>query len=381
MNKDVTIVGAGIGGLATAIAWSKCGGVVKVFERSAELSEAGAGIWIPPNAMQIFDRLGVADDIRRSGVEISRAELHDYRAGLLQEIETKSTGGYFTVAIHRQRLQRILATYAAKTAEIRYAHPVAGLKQDRSRVLLQFPNAIIHEAKLVIGCDGIHSAVRQTLFPKVQPRYSGQTSWRAVVTHQLAAEFAHQGREIWAPAARFGFSRLSENEVYWYATADAPEGESESHEEARSRLLRMAEPFPAPVGELVSATLPEAIIRTDLWDLPTLENWHCGRVLLLGDAAHATTPNLGQGAAQAVEDSWMLAQLLAGGDDFARAFEAFEQKRRKRTEMVIRRAWQLGKLAHLGGPKRQLRNFAFWLTPGALLRAQTNALYEPQMQG
>lgn len=314
MTKDVAVVGAGIGGLSTAIALSRAGWRVRVFERSSGMSETGAGIWIPPNAMQIFSFLGMAHAIQRSGVEILSAELRDYHGRVLQRVETKGSNGFSNVAIHRQTLQAILVEYAARAADIRYGHELVGVQQDHSRVLLEFLNGVRHEPDIAVGCDGIHSAVRESLFPEVHPRYSGQTSWRAVVHAQLPNEFSGRSIEIWAPGARFGCSRISENQVYWYATADAPEGGSETAEQAKARLLRRAALFPAPVGELVSATAPGAIIRTDLSDVPSLANWHQGRVVLLGDAAHATTPNLGQGAAQAVEDSCFLAQTLTSDE-------------------------------------------------------------------
>src|SRR5579871_6103865 len=106
--ENVAIIGAGIGGLTAAIALSRHGARVRIYERASALSEAGAGIWVPPNGMRVLSHVGIAEQIRQSGIEIRSAELHDYRAGRLQTIETRSSGGWTNIAIHRQTLQKIL---------------------------------------------------------------------------------------------------------------------------------------------------------------------------------------------------------------------------------------------------------------------------------
>jgi 2-polyprenyl-6-methoxyphenol hydroxylase-like FAD-dependent oxidoreductase len=137
----------------------------------------------------------------------------------------------------------------------------------------------------------------------------------------------------------------------------------------------MAEVFPPPILDLVSATPREAIFRTDLWDLPGLTTWHRRRVMLLGDAAHAATPNLGQGGAQAMEDAWTLARELADTPDVSRAFLEFERRRLATTQSVVRMAWRLGKAAHLSGFGRVLRNSALRAMPDAVTHRQIDALY------
>jgi 2-polyprenyl-6-methoxyphenol hydroxylase-like FAD-dependent oxidoreductase len=371
---QVAIIGAGISGLAAAIALSRRGAAVQLFERAASLSERGAGIWVPPNAMQVLALLGVAEDVKRAGIEISSAELHDYRTGLLQTVETRGSRGWTNVAIHRQVLQQILADHA-KT-EIQFGHELQTLAQTDSDVLLQFSNSTTHRAGVVLGADGIHSAARRALFPDTRLRYSGQTSWRATVAFELPRPSAHKSLEIWAPGARFGYSAIAEKQVYWYATADAPPGGGEPPGEDKDRLARMAKRFPPPILELVSATPGAAILRTDLWDLPGLATWHHGRVLLLGDAAHPATPNLGQGGAQAIEDAWVLADVLGDARDLAPAFLELERRRKPRTRLVVTRAWQLGKLAHLGGLRRMLRNLALRATPSSILRKEVKTLYD-----
>ena len=201
--ENVAIIGAGIGGLASAIALSRYGATVRIFERSSCLSEAGAGIWIPPNGMQVLASLGIADEVKRAGVEIASAEVLDYRAGHLQTTETISSGGWTNIAIHRQALQQILKEHVPE-GSIEFGHEFVGLVEGQSRVSLRFSNSVRHEASIVLGADGIHSGTRRCLFPEVRLRYSGQTSWRGVTRFSLPPGVARRGVEVWSPGARFG---------------------------------------------------------------------------------------------------------------------------------------------------------------------------------
>jgi 2-polyprenyl-6-methoxyphenol hydroxylase-like FAD-dependent oxidoreductase len=260
-------------------------------------------------------------------------------------------------------------------AQFYSGHELLGLAQEENLVSLQFSNSNTRSTSVVLGADGIHSVARRCLFPEAKLRYSGQTSWRAVVGFEVPTISSHKSLEIWAPGARFGYSAVSPDQVYWYATVNAPPGQSESSDQTKERLIRMAEVFPPPILDLVSATPREAIFRTDLWDLPGLTTWHRRRVMLLGDAAHAATPNLGQGGAQAMEDAWTLARELADTPDVSRAFLEFERRRLATTQSVVRMAWRLGKAAHLSGFGRVLRNSALRAMPDAVTHRQIDALY------
>jgi 2-polyprenyl-6-methoxyphenol hydroxylase-like FAD-dependent oxidoreductase len=372
--ENVAVIGAGIGGLASAIALSRRGANVRIFERSSCLLEAGAGIWIPPNGMRVLASLGIADEVKRAGMEIASAEVLDSRAGRLQTTETISSDGWTNIAIHRQTLQQILKKHVAE-GTIEFGHELVGLVEEQNHVSLRFTNSVGHHADIVLAADGIHSATRRCLFPGLQLRYSGQTSWRAVTGFSLPPHAAREGVEIWSPGVRFGYSLIAASQVYWYATADAPPGQTEPPEQARNRFIAMARSFKSPIPEMVEATPSAAILRTDLWDLPALSNWGRGPVILLGDAAHAATPNVGQGGAQALEDAWTLANVLADAPDVQHALSAFELQRMKRAQQVGKMSWQVGKLAHMGGLGRSIRNVFIRAMPRKIARRQADALY------
>ncbi|HEX2190869.1 MAG TPA: FAD-dependent monooxygenase [Longimicrobiaceae bacterium] len=379
MTGRVVIVGGGIGGLTLAIALRQKGIEVRVYEAAPELRAAGAGIWVPPNAMQVLDRLGMAGAVLDRGERLERAEIRDCRGGVLQAADVGAAArrfGFPTVAIHRGRLQRVLLDHLPADL-VHVGRECTGIESAGGPASACFADGSVQEGAVVVGADGAHSRVREALFPGTALRYSGQSSYRAVVPHRLPDAFAATGWEVWGPGRRFGFSAVGGGEVYWYATLDAPAGERDAGPDVtRRRLDALAAGFPAPVPELVAATDPARTLRTDMYDLPRLRSWHRGRVVLLGDAAHATTPNLGQGGAQAMEDAWVLAEQLASRPDPEAAFAAYQRIREPKARMVVDRSRVLGRIAHLRNPlARGLRNSLLRLTPASVALRQMEALY------
>jgi 2-polyprenyl-6-methoxyphenol hydroxylase-like FAD-dependent oxidoreductase len=379
MSERVVVVGAGIGGLVLAIALRQRGIEPVVYEAAPELRAAGAGIWVPPNAMQVLARLGLADAVAREGSRLERAELRDFRAGLLQAAdvgEAARSFGWPTVAVHRGRLQRVLLDHLGPDA-VRVARECREVVQADGEAVARFADGSEVRAEVVVGADGAHSRVREAVAPGARLRYSGQSSYRAVAPFRLPDGFSGVGWEVWGPGRRFGFSAIGTGEVYWYATLGAPPGERDaSPAETRRRLDAMSAPFPTPVPELVAATDAERMIRTDMYDLPALPAWHRGRVVLLGDAAHATTPNLGQGGAQAMEDAWVLADRLAANPRPEDAFAAYQRVRERKARRVVDTSRRLGGIVHYSNPvARGLRNLALRLTPASVARKQMEELY------
>ncbi len=169
---------------------------------------------------------------------------------------------------------------------------------------VRFSDGSATQADLLIGADGLHSVIRQQLFPSIAVRYSGQTCFRGIASFTLPPQLARTCQEWWSGEYRFGFSAIDAQHVYWFAPMLAPTGRPETF--AELRLENRYAAFPALVPALLRHTPPTEIIRTDLYELPSLPYWRQGRVVLLGDAAHAMTPNLGQGGAQAIEDAVVL---------------------------------------------------------------------------
>jgi 2-polyprenyl-6-methoxyphenol hydroxylase-like FAD-dependent oxidoreductase len=377
--SGVAIVGGGIGGLAAAIALQQRGIEAHVHEAAERLEVVGAGIWMPPNAMAVFERLGLADAIVEAGAPIWRPEIHDATSGALQVVDLAvgkhaSTRRWTTVAIHRGLLQDVLASAVAPET-LHLGRVCRALHQGEKQATLVFSDGSEHAAEVVIGADGLRSVVRQALFPNVALRYSGQTSYRAVQPFKLPPELTGAGREIWGPGRRFGFSAIDSEQAYWYATLDAPVGEQDDPGTLRAHLGAVFREFPQLVRDMVRDGTT-GIVRTDLHDFRPLPRWHAGRVVLLGDAAHATTPNLGQGAAQAIEDAWVLAEQMSRAPDPTTAFAGYQRIRMPKARRVTRLSRQLGHLAHLSNRAgRQVRNAVLRSLPDAVARRQMEALF------
>jgi 2-polyprenyl-6-methoxyphenol hydroxylase-like FAD-dependent oxidoreductase len=381
---DVLIVGGGIGGLTAAIALRQKGIDAHVYEQAAALEPVGAGILVPPNAMQILARLGLADAVRAGGVEIERAEIRDHRGRRLQTIDLADAArrhGAPIVALHRARLHATLLAHLPDDAVhlgarcIDVAHRGDGVA---GSVDVRFEDGRTASGAVVVGADGVHSVVRESVAARARPRYSGQTAYRGLARFRLPDAYRACGAEVWAPGRRVGFATIGEDAVYWFATFDAPP--TTGRGEAPDLVARLAD-FDAPIPDLVAATDARCVLRTDLYDLAPLATWHAGRIVLLGDAAHASTPNLGQGGAQAIEDAWVLADRLAAAPDgsaheIERALAAYERRRAPKADLVVRQSRRIGHMAHLANPVgRELRNALMRLTPAAAMRRQIDRIY------
>jgi 2-polyprenyl-6-methoxyphenol hydroxylase-like FAD-dependent oxidoreductase len=378
LSLDVAVIGAGIGGLTTAIALRQRGIDAHVYESAPSIRSAGAGLMLSPNAMQVLRRLGIAEQVIAAGLPLERAEIHDARSGLLQSIDLADAQRRFgepTVAIHRRRLHKILLAELAVGRVFTNAACESILVKD-GWPAARFTNGRVVMPDLIIGADGQRSAVREFVAPGHPLRYSGQTSYRAIASLDLPAEFAGASREIWSAHCRFGYAAVAPGEVYWFVAADSPAGEFRSAEETADELREMLASFPTPVSSLLDATAPVDILRTDMYDVVPFEGWNRDRVVLLGDAAHATTPNLGQGAAQAIEDALVLADQLDTHTRVSDALKSYEVIRQPKTRFIIERSRQIGRVAHVANPVgRAMRNLAVRCTPASVARRQLDRLY------
>ncbi len=373
----VSIIGGGITGLSTAIAFGKCGIDCQVFEKTSTIKTVGAGIWMQPNALKVLDWMGVGDSVRNQGMTLLRPDLTNSKLAPFRKTKTdlsKDSDGSLIVAIHRARLQSILMETIPK-GQVKLGKECRNLSKEGDRTVMQF-NDGDESTDIVLGADGIHSLVRKQLFPDSSLRYSGQTSWRGVAKMSLPEEYKQKGLEAWGNRIRFGFSPISENEVYWFAVALAPEGDSDP-KDVKKRLLDTFNSFHPLVKEIIDQT--ETIIRSDIHDLRRLDNWHKGGVGLIGDAAHATTPNMGQGGCQGIEDAYYFATTLRNSPDAETAFRTFEEKRRKKVDYVVNNSWQFGQLAHSKWGQR-LAITLIRLTPESVMQKQMKKLYEVYIQ-
>ena len=363
--KEVVIIGGGIGGLCTAIALQQNGFEVRVYEKVKKLGEVGAGLTLWSNAIKALRAIGVADQVINAGSKVTRSHirtasgdmLHDARMG-----EMEAQYGEPVVAIHRAALHEILIS-ALKPNTLKLGIGLTKFEQDADKVTVHFDHGKTDSADLLIGADGIHSAVRRQMFPEIQLRYSGYTAWRGVVETENEAALGLTS-ESWGVGARFGIVRVDKSRVYWFATCNQPVGEKSTGEERKAKLLSLFKDWHDPINYLLDSTPADAILQNDISDIPPFASWTQGRVTLLGDSAHPTTPNMGQGACMAIESAYVLSRSLKEEADHRSALMRYEAERHARTAWITNTSRTIGKAGQIGHPLLcKLRNFLVKVTP------------------
>lgn len=375
MKKGI-IIGGGIAGLTAAIAMQQAGMDFTVYEAAPELKPYGAGIWMAPNAMQVFDKIGVKDAVLAAGIELEKLDITDNKLNLIHGLNLKKIKANFgssIVAVHRAKLQQVLYSFV-NPEKVILNKALISLQEKGDKVLLQFADKSTVEGDFVIGADGINSQVRQQIFPNIPFRYSGQTCWRGMVTHTLPDQWKNTTLELWGNQLRFGMAEMADEQIYWFAVKSAPENEKDETKNIKEYLLKQFAKFEGPVHELIEATPDFMIRRTDLHDLPGLKNWSKSKICLIGDAAHAATPNLGQGGAQAVEDAYTLVKYLRDSTKPELAFQLFQKKRYTKVKRIIFGSYWIGRIAHWKKFKR-VRNFFLRNTPSFIEESQLNSIY------
>lgn len=366
--------------MTAAIALKQQGIDAVVAEAAPALHAAGAGIVMQTNAMLVLQRLGLAEKVQANGFELTRGSIADQNWRTIQKMDMefgKKHFGIGAVAIHRGALQKILFEELPESA-VMLGHKVESIARDNRRAVVKFTNGHTEEGDFVIGADGIKSVVRQSLFGKTEYRYSGQTCWRAAVAVPVPEKLRQSTYELWGSKAglRFGLVAIAENLVYFFATVAAPEGGTDDPRTLKSDLARLFGEFGELPLSLINAADTAKIIRTDIYDFAPISRWHEGQVALIGDAAHATTPNLGQGGCQAVEDAFVIAKALKDFQEPAKAFEAFQATRFEKANYVVNASWQFARLTNLSPAWLiSLRNGLLRLVPASAGAKTLHRLY------
>jgi 2-polyprenyl-6-methoxyphenol hydroxylase-like FAD-dependent oxidoreductase len=362
----VIVVGGGIAGLSAAIGLRRSGHEAIVLERAPRIDPIGAGLTLFANAMSALDRLGMRDAVAAKGAPAKRSAILTWEGRELAEVPRDLLEG--TIAIHRADLQRELA---AAAGEVRLGAEIEAVEQHNDEVVARGADGSEERGDLLIGADGLGSVVRSAV-ADVRPRYAGYTAWRGV--SPVAVE---TGRltESWGVGERFGLVDIGRGRTYWFATKNAPEGASDEPEGRKAEILRRFSSWHEPIPAIAHSAEEGAILRNDVYYLDPLSRWSNDRVVLVGDAAHATTPGVGQGAAQAIEDGVVLAGGLASGGDVATVLAEYEAIRRPRAEAVLKLSRRVDKTAQLASPLgSRLRNAIVRRLPEQAQRRQLEPL-------
>ena len=370
------IIGGGIAGLTAALALRQRGNVATVCEAAPQILPLGAGIWMAPNAMQVFERLGLAARIDAGGVPLQAIELVDGQMRPLLRTDQgriRARFGHGTTAIRRATLQQLLLQEVGP-AHVQLGKSCTGLAEDAAGVTVTFADGSAVRAGFVVGADGIHSPVREHLFPGVRPAGRGHLVWRGMAAVALTPHFRRAIREAWMGGLRFGFSEIEDGVVDWFAAVPGRFGGE--REGLLARLQAAFAGFAYPVPAILAAATEAAIIKNEVLDIDPLPHWHRGRICLIGDAAHAATPYLGQGGCQAVEDAYALALSLAQNpDNPAAAFAAMQRLRHAKARRIVRTSRLMGRVGYLSGAAAALRNAAMRATPQWVSEQQFCSVY------
>lgn len=361
--KRIAIIGAGIGGLTAALAFKQKGFNVTVYENATEIKPVGAGIGIANNAMQIFKKLGIHKKIENAGVKVSSMNITDHNLQSLSVMDLKGFEvkyGVCNVSIHRAVLQNILAEEIG-FENIKLSKRLLKIEQT-DNVKLFFEDNSIETADIVIAADGIKSIVRNQLFDSSQIRDTNQICWRGVSKMALPNQYTNKAVEAWGKGKRFGFVQINNQEVYWYAVVN-----ESLVKQTENDLQDLFAEFNSDVLEIIENTSEDTVIKNRIIDLKPIHKWYDKNVCLLGDAAHATTPNLGQGACQAIEDAYILAQLYQEDKPIETVFEEYQNLRIKKAHSIVNSSWRIGKIAHIEN------NFAIYIRNLAMRSVPTSA--------
>ncbi|MBT6120773.1 NAD(P)-binding protein [bacterium] len=348
----ITIIGGGIGGLVTAIALHKKGFNPIVFEKATALKPIGAGIVLSTNAMNALSKIGLSDEVLSLGAPVNTFQLQDHKENALNTTDFDYLGekyGYPAVGISRSDLQKILFQ-ALPEESVRLGYEFNSLEKQERSLLIKFEGKESIKSDIVIGVDGLNSKVRTDLFGNTNLRYSGQAGWRGLgpLPKQVKLD---QFFESWGPGQRFGAVKINAKQVYWYVGINAPTRTlSNSGTKSKKKILSLFKGWHDPIQELIQETSSKDIIQTDIFDSKPISQWYSNNVILLGDAVHPTTPNLGQGAGMAIESALILANCLSSKDTVSDAFFNYQALRKNRTKWVTSQSWLWGKLSQINSP-------------------------------
>jgi 2-polyprenyl-6-methoxyphenol hydroxylase-like FAD-dependent oxidoreductase len=338
---DIGIIGGGIGGVATAVALHRAGIEATVYERAPELREVGAGMMLWPNATRVLKELGLLETVAACSGPSRNFLVRASAGAILMDI---ALGRFEVPALCTRRSDLLEALISALPAEIvRLGHDFESFESRKRTVGVHFAGGISAEHDFLIGADGIRSRIRSQLLGVHEPIYRGYTVWRGLACLNGSIPTGSNS-ETWGRGKRFGILNTGGERFTWYATANSGPGHVDSPEGRQRELLRMFAGWHEPVESLIEATDEGDILKNGAYDLVPLKRWGQGRVMLLGDAAHPCTPNLGLGGCMALEDALVLAKSFCKEPTPELALRRYESLRRRRTRQVQQRSLLMGNI-------------------------------------
>jgi 2-polyprenyl-6-methoxyphenol hydroxylase-like FAD-dependent oxidoreductase len=376
-RPSVLIVGAGIGGLTAAIALRASGIPVEICESASAPRTSGTALGIANNATPVLRALGIDIGDGRIGQATERLEMRTAAGELLRAMPvqaiTAETGNPI-ICVGRDDLMALLRD-ACRDTPIHYGAQAVRLDTEGEHPAITCADGRVLSADVVVGADGVGSAVRAAIAGQSPPVDGGYVCWLATVgfTHPRVVR-GYTG-QYWGIGQRFGLSDIGGGTAYWWGTKNMPAEQTRRCQTAKGDILEAYHGWAPEVVDVISATPEAAIVTTRSLDRPFLSEWGRGAVTLLGDAAHPMLDALGQGASSAIEDGYVLAAVLDRGRDPVAALRTYEDLRRKRTRMLVRYARRLARIEQSESRVVQaVRNYVVTHTPNRMLTMQARTL-------
>lgn len=372
---DFAILGGGIAGLSAAIGLEKIGLKASVFEAAPAFKPVGAGLILAPNAIKAYEYLGVHEEVMAAGNLIQHFNILSQTGKVITStIADNPVNAWSAHSIHRATLHNVLIKHLNNT-DVYFGKRTTRLESNQNGSVVHFEDGTSIKAKYVIVAEGIHSPIRSQLLPTSKERYAGYTCWRGIAR---GLDFAkNNSSETWGSNGRFGIVPLKDDLIYWFAVKNAP-AHCEAMRLYTKRDLKLNfKDYHSKVRETIEATEEKSIFWNDIIDLKPISQYAFDKVVLMGDAAHATTPNMGQGACMAIEDSAALSYSLHNTLAVDEAFRHFEQHRVKRAKGIVTQSWTLGKIAQWENSMGiAIRNAMFRSIPKSVSQKQMRKLAE-----
>lgn len=355
--KKILVIGGGFAGMTAALQLSRNGFEVDLVEIDAGWRSYGAGISLHGSTLRVIKQLGLIDQFMQEGFASDGVELRGPDDAVLVTIPTPRVAGPDIPgggAILRPALAKILSqAVRASSTHIRLGVTFTDISQGEDGATVTFSDGSSSRYDLVIGADGLYSTVRAKVFPDApKPRFIGQSVWRAVLPRPEGIDTV----TMWmGPKLKVGVNRVNEDLVYLFLTEDRPTNDYVAPETFVEVLRALLERFPSPTIRKIASELSSdhQIVYRPLEQMLLPRPWHRGRVALIGDAVHATTPHLAAGACIGIEDAMVMAEELAKGADLPSALTAFEERRWDRCRMVVENSGRLADIEIQGGNREE----------------------------
>ncbi|CAM1365378.1 FAD-dependent monooxygenase [Tenacibaculum xiamenense] len=363
-KNKIGIVGGGIGGLTTALTLKNQNIPFQLYEKSNAFKEVGAGIGISSNALKIFDKLHIGDELRSKGHLLKKTILATQSLQTLKTIPFPEE----VYCIHRATLIDTI-TNKLNPDSYKLGKHVKSVKNS-DQVKVEFTDKSTENFTTLIVSDGINSTIRKSIFPKINIRHTDQIIWRGITDFEIDSYLQHNYFELFGDSLRFLFLPINNHQLFWLAIQDKTNFSKPSEITIKKHLLETYKSFSPLVLKMLQKTKNESILQNELSDIqPSYKKWYQKNIVFIGDSIHATTPNLAQGACQAIEDAYTLGICLKNKPNNEEAFSLYQNVRLNKVKYIVKNSWQLGKMALT---KNNLQKKLLYLT----LRMLPKSIYQ-----